>query len=68
MAVTPLTRGQLATVVVLVHGGRLDVVPADPARAKAILQRADERLSQLGLLTRVTVIPTVNARDVITAM
>ena len=55
MAMIPLTRVQMATVVTLVQAGRLDVVPADEIRATTFLQRADERLSQLSLLTSVTV-------------
>ncbi|MDR1077992.1 MAG: hypothetical protein LBL55_04940 [Propionibacteriaceae bacterium] len=39
----------------LVQAGRLDVVPADQNRATAFLQRANERLGQLDLLTSVTV-------------
>ncbi len=55
MAVIPLTGTQTAAVVALVQSGRLDVVPADLARASSFLRRADERLSQLALLTSVTV-------------
>jgi hypothetical protein len=55
MALKSLTRIQLATVMALVQAGRLDVVPADQTRATAFLRRADERLSQLILLTSVTV-------------
>ena len=55
MAVIPLTRVQVATVVALVQAGRLDVVPVDQGRATAFLRRAEERLSQVSLLTSVTV-------------
>ncbi|TRW45315.1 hypothetical protein [Georgenia yuyongxinii] len=55
MALTPLTRVQQATVVALVEAGRLDVVPADLARATSFLRQADERLNQLPLLTSVVV-------------
>ena len=47
MALTPLTRVQQATVVALVEARRLDVVPADLARAASFLHQAEERLNQL---------------------
>ncbi len=55
MALTPLTRVQQATVVALVEAHRLDIVPADLARATSFLRQAQERLDQLPLLTSVTV-------------
>ena len=55
MALTPLTRVQQATVLALVEARRLDVVPADVARATSFLRRAEERLNQLPLLTSVVV-------------
>ena len=55
MALTPLTRVQKATVLALVEGRRLDVVPADVARAASFLRQAEERLNQLPLLTSVVV-------------
>lgn len=55
MALTPLTRVQQATVLALVEARRLDVVPADLARATSFLRQAEERLSQLPLLTSVVV-------------
>ena len=47
MALTPLTRVQQATVLALVEARRLDVVPADVARATSFLRQAQERLDQL---------------------
>ncbi|HSS67210.1 MAG TPA: hypothetical protein VLK34_01575 [Nocardioidaceae bacterium] len=44
MALTPLTRVQQATVLALVEARRLDVVPADLARAASFLVQAQERL------------------------
>ena len=55
MALTPLTRAQQATVLALVEARRLDVVPADLARASSFLRQAEERLNQLPLLTSVVV-------------
>ena len=55
MALTPLTRVQQATVLALVEARRLDVVPADLARATSFLRQAEERLNQLPLLTSVVV-------------
>ena len=55
MALTPLTRVQQATVLALVEARRLDVVPADVARASSFLRQAEERLDQLPLLTSVVV-------------
>jgi hypothetical protein len=55
VALTPLTRVQQATVIALVEARRLDTVPADPARAASFLRQAEERLSQLSLLTSVAV-------------
>ncbi|MHA7275133.1 hypothetical protein ACX80O_01195 [Arthrobacter sp. Hz1] len=55
MALNPLTRVQQATVLALVEARRLDVVPADFARATAFLRQAEERLNQLPLLTSVVV-------------
>ena len=55
MALTPLTRVQQATVLALVEARRLDVVPADLARATSFLRQAEERLDQLPLLTSVVV-------------
>ena len=43
MALTPLTRVQQATVVALVEAHRLDIVPADLARATSFLRQAQER-------------------------
>lgn len=40
MALTPLTRVQQATVVALVEAHRLDIVPADLARATSFLRQA----------------------------
>lgn len=51
MALIPLTRVQQATVSALVEARRLDVVPADLARATSFVRRAEERLNQLPLLT-----------------
>jgi hypothetical protein len=51
MAVTALSNVQKATVVALVEARRLDVVPADEARASSFMQQAEERLGQLPLLT-----------------
>ena len=42
MALTPLTRVQQATVLALVEARRLDVVPADLARATSFLRQAEE--------------------------
>ena len=47
MELTPLTRVQQATVLALVEARRLDVVPADLARATSFLRQAEERLNQL---------------------
>jgi hypothetical protein len=55
VALTPLTRVQQATVLALVEARRLDVVPADIARATSFLRQAQERLDQLPLLTGVVV-------------
>ena len=55
MALTPLTRVQQSTVLVLVEARRLDGVPADVARATSFLRQAEERLNQLPLLTSVVV-------------
>ena len=55
MALTPLTRVQQATVLALVEARRLDVVPADLARATSFLRQAEERLNELPLLTSVVV-------------
>jgi hypothetical protein len=55
VALTPLTHVQEATVLVLVEARRLDVVPADVARATSFLRQAEERLNQLPLLTSVVV-------------
>ena len=55
MALTPLTRVQQATALALVEARRLDVVPADVARATSFLRQAEERLNQLPLLTSVVV-------------
>ena len=52
---TPLTSVQEATVLALVEARRLDVVPADVARATSFLVQAEERLNQLPLLTSVVV-------------
>ncbi|MFL6134288.1 MAG: hypothetical protein ACJ72A_15890, partial [Nocardioidaceae bacterium] len=46
---------QQATVLALVEARRLDVVPADVARAASFLRQAEERLDQLSLLTSVVV-------------
>ena len=51
-ALTPLTRVQQATVLALVEARRLDVVPADLARASSFTRQAEEWLNQLPLLTR----------------
>lgn len=51
MALTPLSNVQKATVVALVEARRLEVVPADEARATSFMQQAEERLGQLPLLT-----------------
>ncbi len=53
MALTPLTRVQQATVLALVEARRLDVVPADLARATSFVRQAEERLDQLPLLSSV---------------
>lgn len=55
MAVTPLTRVQQATVVALVESRRIEIVPADAARARSFLRQAEERLEQLPLLMSVVV-------------
>lgn len=55
MSLTPLTQVQRAAIVVLVEARRLDVVPADVARATSFLRQAAERLDQLPLLTSVVV-------------
>jgi hypothetical protein len=55
MALTPLSRVQQATVLALVEARRLDVVPADLARATSFVRQADERLNQLPLLTSLVV-------------
>jgi hypothetical protein len=47
VALTPLTRVQRATVLVLIEARRLEVVPADVARATSFLRQAEERLNQL---------------------
>jgi hypothetical protein len=46
-ALTPLTRVQHATVLALVEARRLEIVPADLARATSFLRQAEERLNQL---------------------
>ena len=51
MAVTPLSKPELATVIALVQAGRLDTVPADARRAVAFMAKAKDRLEQLALLT-----------------
>lgn len=51
MAVTPLTPAQAAAVATLVSTRRIEAVPADAVRAAAFLAGADERISQLPLLT-----------------
>ena len=53
MALTPLGHIQQATVLALDDARRLDVVPADLARATSFLRQAEERLNQLPLLTSV---------------
>ncbi|MDP4014614.1 MAG: hypothetical protein U0990_04390 [Candidatus Nanopelagicales bacterium] len=63
MALTPLTRVQQATVLALVEAGRLDVVPADVARAASFLRQAEERLNQLPLLTSVVVTTFADRRE-----
>jgi hypothetical protein len=55
VALTPLTRVQRATVLALVEARRLEIVPADVARATLFLRQAEERLHQLPLLTSVVV-------------
>ncbi len=55
MELTPLTRVQQATVLALVEARRLEAVSADPARAASFLRQAEDRLSQLPLLTSVPV-------------
>jgi hypothetical protein len=55
VALSPLTRVQQATVLALVEARRLEVVPADAARAASFLRQAEERLNQLPLLTSVVV-------------
>ncbi len=55
MALIPLTPIQRATVIALVEARRLDVVPADLVRASSFLRQADDRLTQLPLLTSVVV-------------
>ncbi len=55
MALIPLTRVQQATVLALAEARRLAAVPPDPARAASFLRRAEDRLSQLPLLTSVAV-------------
>lgn len=55
MAVTPLTRSQLATVSALVEARRLDTVPIDSARSASFMRQADDRLGQLPLLTSAAV-------------
>lgn len=51
MAVTPLTSAEEAALSRLVHAGGLETVPPDHGRASSFLQQAEERLSQLPLLT-----------------
>ena len=51
MALTALSKPELAAVAVLVSAGRLDQVPADTRRATAFLSKAQDRLDQLPLLT-----------------
>jgi hypothetical protein len=51
VALSPLTRVQQATVLVLVESRRLDVVTTDVARVTSFLRQAEERLNQLPLLT-----------------
>ena len=55
MALTPLAHRQQATARELVATRRLDVVPADAARAASFLRQAKDRLDQLPLLTSVAV-------------
>lgn len=55
VALTPLTRVEQATVVAFVEARRLDVGPADVARATRFLRQAEVRLNQLPLLTSVVV-------------
>ena len=51
MAVTLLTKVQMATVLALVEARRLEDVPVDEARASSFMRQADDRLGQLPLLT-----------------
>lgn len=55
MELIPLTGPQQETVRALVEARRLGVVPADLVRASSFLRQADERLTQLPLLTSVVV-------------
>jgi len=51
VALTPLTRVQQATVLALVEAPRLDVVPADVARATSFLRQAEALLGAYGFRT-----------------
>lgn len=55
MALSPLSPVQQATVLALVKARRLETVQADSARATSFLRQAEDRLSQLPLLTSVAV-------------
>lgn len=55
MTIPALTRVQQATVLALVEARRLEAVPVDVARAASFLRQAEDRLSQLPLLTSVAV-------------
>ena len=55
MALTPLTRVQQATLVALVEGRRLDEVRVDARRAASFMRQAEDRLSQVDLITSVAV-------------
>jgi hypothetical protein len=51
MAVRALSNPEIATVIALVESGRLEKVPVDVRRAQAFMERANDRLAQLVLLT-----------------
>lgn len=51
MALTRLSNVQKAILVALVEARRLDVVPADEARASSFIRQAEDRLEQLPLIT-----------------
>ncbi|MFN8126242.1 MAG: hypothetical protein U0R64_07025 [Candidatus Nanopelagicales bacterium] len=51
MALTPLTRIQSATISALVGAHRCEAVPPDAERAASFLRQAEDRVSQLPLLT-----------------